>query len=158
MGDVKRLVSALESCGFEPEQRPYRPHVTLARKVRGRPETGSALMEWFCDDFCLVESAGGKYSVLRRWPELRKMGALARHMLVSAAADQLDVPVGELTTARSRVLHAASGRTLSYADLAERAARQSRQSLPESWHRPRLRARPDRRSLGVIRRGVTEWS
>lgn len=65
---VKRLVSALETCGFEPEQRPYRPHVTLARKVRGRPETGSASMEWSCDDFCLVESAGGKYSVLRRWP------------------------------------------------------------------------------------------
>ena len=71
-----------------------------------------------------VQAAGGSTSVLRRWPELRKMGALARHMLVSAAADQLDVPAGELTTARSRVLHEASGRTLSYADLAERAARQ----------------------------------
>ena len=69
---VKRLVSALETCGFEPEQRPYRPHVTLARKVRGRPETGSALMEWSCDHFCLVESVGGNYSVLRRWPLEKK--------------------------------------------------------------------------------------
>jgi isoquinoline 1-oxidoreductase beta subunit len=45
-------------------------------------------------------------------------------MLLSAAAEQLKVPVTELTTARSRVLHAASGKTLSYADLAESAARQ----------------------------------
>jgi isoquinoline 1-oxidoreductase beta subunit len=71
-----------------------------------------------------IQVAGGSTSVLRRWPELRKMGALARHMLLSAAAEQLKVPVTELTTARSRVLHAASGKTLSYADLAESAARQ----------------------------------
>jgi isoquinoline 1-oxidoreductase beta subunit len=70
------------------------------------------------------QAAGGSTSVLRRWPELRKMGALARHMLVSAAAEQLNVPATELSTARSSVLHAASGRSLAYAELAERAAQQ----------------------------------
>lgn len=64
---VKELVSALEACGFEPESRPFRPHVTLARKVRERPQTGPSIVEWPCDAFCLVESAGGEYSVLRRW-------------------------------------------------------------------------------------------
>lgn len=65
---VDRLVLAIEPCGFEPESRPFRPHVTLARKVRERPQASPATVEWPCDAFCLVESAGGKYSVLRRWP------------------------------------------------------------------------------------------
>jgi isoquinoline 1-oxidoreductase beta subunit len=69
--------------------------------------------------------AGGSTSVLLRWPELRKVGALARHMLVSAAAQELGVPMEELTTARSQVLHAASGRALYYRDLAQKAARQA---------------------------------
>jgi isoquinoline 1-oxidoreductase beta subunit len=70
-----------------------------------------------------IQAAGGSTSVLRRWPELRKMGAVARQMLLGAAAEQLKVPITELATSRSRVLHAASGRQLPYADLAERAAR-----------------------------------
>lgn len=65
---VKHLVSAIQACGFEPEPRTYRPHVTVARKVRARPETGPVSVQWSCDGFFLVESAGGKYSVLRRWP------------------------------------------------------------------------------------------
>lgn len=64
---VKKLVTALEACGFERESRPYRPHVTLARKVNRRPSTETARVEWYCDTFCLVESAGGRYTVLREW-------------------------------------------------------------------------------------------
>jgi isoquinoline 1-oxidoreductase beta subunit len=42
-------------------------------------------------------------------------------MLVQAAADELGVPVGELTTEPGKVVHAASGRALAYGALAERA-------------------------------------
>ena len=50
------------------------------------------------------------------------MGALARLMLIGAAAEQLQVPAGELSTASSYVIHGASGRRLPYAELAEAAA------------------------------------
>lgn len=53
---------------------------------------------------------------------LRRAGATARYMLVSAAAAELGVPRGELTTRDSQVLHAATGRTLGYGGLAAAAA------------------------------------
>lgn len=53
---------------------------------------------------------------------LRKAGATARHMLVAAAAAELGVPADELSTAASRVRHAASGRELGYGDLAAAAS------------------------------------
>jgi isoquinoline 1-oxidoreductase subunit beta len=54
---------------------------------------------------------------------LRKMGAAARTMLVSAAAPRLGVGVAELTTEGGRVVHKASGRALSFGELAEDAAK-----------------------------------
>ena len=68
-----------------------------------------------------MQVAGGSSSVFTRWPELRKMGALARQMLVNAAAERLQVPASELTTEYSAVLHTPSGKKLGYADLAEAA-------------------------------------
>lgn len=54
---------------------------------------------------------------------MRSAGAAAREMLMRAAAEQWQIPVSELSTANSRVHHAASGRTLSYGELASAAAR-----------------------------------
>lgn len=34
---VERLWALLQPLGFEPETRPHRPHVTLARKIAGQP-------------------------------------------------------------------------------------------------------------------------
>jgi CO/xanthine dehydrogenase Mo-binding subunit len=56
------------------------------------------------------------------WMPLRRAGASAREMLVTAAASRLNVPASELTTEKGRVLHAASGRAVTYGDLAEAAA------------------------------------
>jgi isoquinoline 1-oxidoreductase subunit beta len=53
---------------------------------------------------------------------LRKMGAAARSMLISAAAPRLGVPSAELTAEGGRVVHKPSGRSLSFGDLAEDAA------------------------------------
>ena len=64
----------------------------------------------------------GSMSVRLGWMSLRQAGASAREMLVAAGAAALGVPVSELRTERSRVLHDASGRSLSYGELAEAAA------------------------------------
>ena len=69
--------------------------------------------------------AGGSRSIPARWNELRRMGAMARQMLVSAAASQLGVPVDQLRTEKSRVIHSASGRSLSYAELSASAVDQA---------------------------------
>ena len=69
-----------------------------------------------------LQYAGGSTSVIRRYPELRRLGAAARHMLLEAAAQSLDVPMAELTTEPSRVVHEPSGRALPYASLASEAA------------------------------------
>ena len=57
---VKELGRNLLACGFEPERRPYRPHVTLLRKTT--PMQGRTLVEpipWNVDHFVLVESRPG---------------------------------------------------------------------------------------------------
>ena len=66
--------------------------------------------------------AGGSRSVFSRWAELRKMGAMARAMLLQAAAARLGVTAAELATANSEVIHKSSGRVVRYADLATEAA------------------------------------
>ncbi|WP_145255920.1 molybdopterin cofactor-binding domain-containing protein [Pseudomonas sp. DE0157] len=64
---------------------------------------------------------GGSMSVRMSYPTMRRLGALARAMLLQAAAQQLGVAVGELTTTPGTVVHTTSGRTLAYGELAERA-------------------------------------
>ena len=54
---------------------------------------------------------------------LRKAGAQARHMLVDEAAARWKVSALECTARDSVVTHAASGRSLTYGELAENAAR-----------------------------------
>lgn len=61
---------------------------------------------------------GGSMSVRMSYPTMRRLGALARAMLLQAASARLNAPVAELTTEPGRVLHAASGRSLSYGELA----------------------------------------
>ncbi|AZC37565.1 xanthine dehydrogenase family protein molybdopterin-binding subunit [Pseudomonas chlororaphis] len=64
---------------------------------------------------------GGSMSVRMSYPTMRRLGALARAMLLQAGAEQLGVPVAELSTEPGRVLHATSGRSLGYGELAGRA-------------------------------------
>lgn len=64
---------------------------------------------------------GGSMSVRMSYPVMRRLGALARAMLLQAGAEQLGVPVAQLTTTPGRVVHTASGRSLGYGELASRA-------------------------------------
>ncbi|QXH54998.1 xanthine dehydrogenase family protein molybdopterin-binding subunit [Pseudomonas maumuensis] len=64
---------------------------------------------------------GGSMSVRMSYPTMRRLGALARLMLLQAGAEQLGVPVAELSTEPGKVVHAASGRALGYGELAAKA-------------------------------------
>ena len=69
------------------------------------------------------QGTGGSGSVLDTHSRLRIAGATMRQMLVAAAGRQLGVPPSELTTKSSRVIHAASNRSLGYGALADAAAK-----------------------------------
>lgn len=77
---------------------------------------------------------------------MRQAGAQARRFLLDAAAVQLGVPVDELSTEPSRVVHAASGQTLSYGQIA--AAAEVPGSLPEVPE-SEYKARSEYRYLGT---------
>lgn len=57
-------------------------------------------------------------AVLAYYKNMRLYGAQARRVLLDAAAGRLSVPVEELTTEPSVVVHAKSGRRLSYGEIA----------------------------------------
>ena len=66
----------------------------------------------------------GSGGVARQFSQLRKAGAQARAMLVSAAAAEWKVPVAECGTQLGAVVHQPTGRKLPYAKLVQQAAAQ----------------------------------
>jgi 2'-5' RNA ligase len=70
---LTRLRAKLDAClanvHIANETRAYRPHVTLARDARGStaPPRIDAI-DWRVDGYALVESRGGRYSIVRRYP------------------------------------------------------------------------------------------
>jgi len=96
------------------------------------------------------QSAGGSRSIPMSWDQLRRAGAVARAMLVSAAAKKWSVPESECTTDNSVVFHRSSGRSLSYGELADAAA-----LLPVPDEKTvRLKARSEYKLLGKRFGGV----
>jgi len=67
--------------------------------------------------------AGGSWAVRYNFDRLRQAGAMARALLVAAAASRWGVDRGECAAEQGAVRHAASGRRLGYGELAEAAAR-----------------------------------
>jgi 2'-5' RNA ligase len=71
---VGALREPLRACGFEPDPRPYRAHVTLAREAR--PPRGLAdtiePIHWMIRELSLIESitlhTGAQYGRLQSWP------------------------------------------------------------------------------------------
>lgn len=68
------------------------------------------------------QMTGGSTSVRAMYEPLRKIGATARTMLISAAAQRWSVDPASCRAKNGLVSHAASGRTLSYGALADAAA------------------------------------
>jgi CO/xanthine dehydrogenase Mo-binding subunit len=67
------------------------------------------------------QTTGGSASVRTTWDPMRKAGAQAREMLISAAAQQWSVAPASCKAENSFVVHSASGRKLSYGALAAKA-------------------------------------
>ncbi|RLJ22015.1 RNA 2',3'-cyclic phosphodiesterase [bacterium endosymbiont of Escarpia laminata] len=74
-GLVAELKQGLQTCGFEPERRPFKPHITLLRKMRSG-ESGLLLeppIKWKAWEFVLAASGNGldtpsRYRIIGRWP------------------------------------------------------------------------------------------
>jgi 2'-5' RNA ligase len=68
------LQQGLEACGFHPERRRYKPHVTLYRKsVAVEPMVIEPAIKWPVREFVLAVSGINKpgeprYRILKRWP------------------------------------------------------------------------------------------
>jgi isoquinoline 1-oxidoreductase beta subunit len=72
-----------------------------------------------------LQVTGNSNSIRAFWKPLRNAGAGARAMLVQAAALQWQVEPASCTTSNGRVMHADSGRKLSYGGLAAAASSQT---------------------------------
>lgn len=68
------------------------------------------------------QTTGGSASIRTTWDPMRKAGAAAREMLISAAALTWNVPRSSCTAENSHIKHAATNRSLSYGELAGKAA------------------------------------
>ena len=66
---------------------------------------------------------GGSRGIRTSQDYVRRGGAVARMMLLQAAADQWNVPVGELTVSNGVITHAASNRSIRYGEVAAAAAK-----------------------------------
>lgn len=68
------------------------------------------------------QTTGGSASIRTTWDPMRKAGASAREMLISAAALTWNVPRSTCTAENSHIKHAATNRRLSYGELVAKAA------------------------------------
>lgn len=75
------------------------------------------------------QGTGGSSAINNSWEQLRKAGASARAMFVSAAASRWNVPAGEITVKDGIVSHA-SGKSASFADLLPDAAKATPPQTP----------------------------
>ena len=90
-------------------------------KIFGNPRFGGGMV------------TGASRTVQGYYDPIRLAGLQARMVLVQAAADMLKVPAAELRTEKSTVIHSASGRKLSYSQIAKVA--QAPAELPK-WTKP----------------------
>lgn len=88
--------------------------------------------------------AGGSSGTTHMWPKLRKAGAQAREMLLTAAAQRWGVDVKECHAENGAIVHTASGRRIVYGDLVRDAVRLP---VPDPDHVP-LKDPKDFRVIG----------
>ncbi|MBC7848286.1 MAG: molybdopterin-dependent oxidoreductase [Chitinophagaceae bacterium] len=89
-----------------------------------------------------MQFAGGSMSVRSEYENLRKVGASGREMLIAVASEGWGVPSGECYASAAKVFHKPSGKSVSYAALAEKAA-----ALPVP-QAPKLKDAKDFKILG----------
>lgn len=70
-----------------------------------------------------VQGTGGSSSMAESWTQMRKVGAAARMMFISAAASKWNVAAGEIKVEKGIVMHSASGNKAPFGELAADAMR-----------------------------------
>ena len=70
---VTAVNTLIQAQGIRPDTRPYRPHLTIARKTGKKPAEIACLpVDWRIDSFCLVQSntlpEGAVYEIIETWP------------------------------------------------------------------------------------------
>ncbi|ALE58879.1 xanthine dehydrogenase family protein molybdopterin-binding subunit [Paraburkholderia sp. RL17-368-BIF-A] len=77
----------------------------------------------FTDPLLGGQLTGGSTSIRYAWEPMRRAGATARTLLVSAAAQQWQVDAASCHAQAGQVIHAASNRSIGYGQLVEAAAK-----------------------------------
>jgi isoquinoline 1-oxidoreductase beta subunit len=88
------------------------------------------------------QTSGGSSSVRELWMPIRKAGAAAREMLTSTAAKKWNVPVTECIAEDGKIHHRATGKSLTYGELADDA---SKLEIPKD---PKLKEARDFKIIG----------
>jgi len=96
------------------------------------------------------QSTGGSTATPNGWTPMRQVGAAARAMLVTAAAQTWSVPETECTTEPGVVVHAGSNRRLRYVELLDKAAAVT----PPAMNAVTLKEPKDYRIIGKSTMGV----
>jgi isoquinoline 1-oxidoreductase beta subunit len=68
------------------------------------------------------QTTGGSASIRTTWDPMRKAGAIAREMLISAAALTWNVPRSSCTAENGQIKHTTSNRSFNYGELASKAS------------------------------------
>lgn len=71
-----------------------------------------------------AQGTGGSTAMSSSWERYRRAGAIARTMLVSAAAKAWNVPASEIAVSKGTLFHAASGRGATFGAFADAAAKE----------------------------------
>jgi len=89
-----------------------------------------------------LQLTGGSNSLSTSWPQIRRAGASAKWMLMSAAAEVMQVRIASLSAENAYIIHSDTNKRLSYGSLGKLA---SKQSIPDS---PVLKSPSDYRYIG----------
>jgi len=89
-----------------------------------RVEAAPANKELYKNNFWGAQGTGGSTSIANSYEQMRKAGATAKAMLVSAAAKQWQVPAGEIRVENGVIAHQASGKSANFGELSSLAAKE----------------------------------